>query len=216
SSFSSDYLDSGMMGQASFRYSLFHKVELEAIVPYYRVEPKVGDSLSGMGKISLGVTYSKIKTRYVQFGFFGGILIPNSDSDLAYLESGANGLDFKFKGLISFPLGEMTSIQGNVGYILTGEGDTPAQKDVDPEDIILYDVAFNHFIFDKKLKLIVELNGMKQDEASRLAVAPAIRWEIVPAFIFEGYASISVGDEDYRLYDTLFGIGFTYEFFSNR
>jgi hypothetical protein len=214
--FSADYLDGSLVAQGSFRYGLFHNVEVEALIPYYRFDPKEGSSINGVGKVSLGVTYSKIQTRFVEFGFYGGVLLPNSDGDTAFMESGANGLDLKFKGLISFPLSDTTNIQGNLGFIITGEGDTATQSGVNPDDILIYDVAFNHFVMDKKLKLIVELNGMNQDTISRLAVTPAVRWEIVPAFVVEGFASVALGDDKYRLYDTMFGIGFTYEFFTDR
>lgn len=215
STMSADYLDSGMAAQASFRYGLFNKVEVEAIVPYYRFEPKGGDSINGLGKVSLGITYSKIQTQFLEFGFSGGILLPNADSDLAYVESGADGIDLRVKGLINFPIGDVTSIQGNLGYIVTGEGDSGWLKDVNPDDIITYDIAFNHLVFDRKLKLILELNGMQQDEIARQALTPAVRWEFIPALVFEGFASISFGSETDRLYDTMLGIGFTYEFFKN-
>lgn len=216
STLSADYLDSSVAAQGSFRYGLFHNIEVEALVPYYRFEPKGGDSTSGLGKISLGVTYSKIKTQFVEFGFSGGLLLPTSDADTAFVESGANGLDLKVKGLVCFPLGEMTNIQGNLGYIITGKGDNAYQTGVNPDDIMVYDVAFNHYVLDKKLKLVVELNGMNQDTISRQAITPAVRWEIVPAFVLEGYASVALGSKEDRLYDSMFGIGFTYEFFTGR
>jgi hypothetical protein len=212
--FTADGFDNSIVAQGSFRFGIYHRLELEALIPYSRLEPDGGSSISGLGKIGLGLTFSKLTSRYVELGFSGGVLFPSSDADVAFLYGGANGIDFKLKVLVNFPLSAAFEIQGNLGYIVTGEGESPAGPDINPDNMIVYDLALNLLVLDRRLKLILELNGTKQDEVSRLALTPAIRFEIVPAFVVEGYASVAIGDEDDRLYDTMFGIGFTYEFFT--